>query len=148
MVRLGEHLHARPTGSPDLPRRSWVSGAPRAYARRSLSGSDYSTMHSSSPSIRRVSKLVAAAVLCGVAIVPSGSLAAAPGQQVPAQVPSPVHRVSSTVDEASEPSISSDGRWVVFSGRVGDRQTVFRTDRQTDTTVELSPIPAGARSGN
>lgn len=105
-------------------------------------------MHRSSPSTRRVSKLVAAAAICGAAVVPIGSVAAAPSQQVPAQVPSPVHRASSTVDDASEPSISSDGRWVVFAGRVGDRQTIFRTDRQTNTTVEMSPVPAGARSGN
>ena len=86
--------------------------------------------------------------MCAAAALPAGPIAAAPTQQAPAQTPSPVHRVSSAVDDASEPSISSDGRWVVFSGRAGDRQTVFRTDRQTNTTVEMSPVPDAARAGN
>ena len=83
----------------------------------------------------------------GVVVVPAATTDAAPGQ-VPAQVASPVHRVSNTVADASEPSISSDGRWVVFVGNVGDRQSVFRTDRQTNTTVEMSPVPPGSRAGN
>ena len=73
---------------------------------------------------------------------------AAPGQAPAQSQPSPVHRVSNTVADASEPSISSDGRWVVFAGLVGDRQSVFRTDRQTNTTVEMSPVPPGVRAGN
>ena len=86
--------------------------------------------------------------MCTSWVLPAGSIDAAPNQQVPAQTTSPVHRASAAVDDASEPTISSDGRWVVFSGRVGDRQTVFRTDRNTDTTIEMSPVPAAARSGN
>ena len=105
-------------------------------------------MHFLSLSMRRASKLLVVAAVCGAVATPAGSIIAAPSQQAPAQTLSPVHRVSATVDDASEPSISSDGRWVVFEGRVGDRATVFRTDRQTDTTVELSPVPAGARTGS
>jgi hypothetical protein len=103
-----------------------------------------------SPSwIDRVSGLVAVAAALGLILAPAGATTAAPGQApAPAQTTSPVNRVSSTVADASEPSISSDGRWVVFAGVVGDRQSVFRTDRHTSTTVELSPVPAGVRAGN
>src|SRR4051794_4254123 len=150
MVRLGGQHDAGLAASADLPRTSWVSGIRRAYARRSLSGSDYSTMHRSSSSFRRhVSTFLAVAAICGATCVPAASVVAAPGQQqAPAQVPSPVNRVSNTIDDASEPSMSSDGRWVVFQGRIGDRDSVFRTDRQTNTTGEMATVPAGARSGN
>src|SRR5215210_1532224 len=69
-----------------------------------------------------------------------GSLAAAP--------PAPVRQVSGTIDDAGRPSISGDGRWVVFSGTVGDRVSVFRTDRSNDSTVELSVVPDGVPPGD
>lgn len=50
--------------------------------------------------------------------------------------------------DAETPSISSDGRWVVFAADLGERQSVFRTDRDTGTTTELSPVPDGVRSGD
>ena len=69
----------------------------------------------------RVSRLVAVAAILGAVVVPAATADAAPGQ-VPAPGARPrVHRVSNTVADASEPSISSDGRWVVFVGHVGDR---------------------------
>ncbi|HZB40440.1 MAG TPA: choice-of-anchor D domain-containing protein [Ilumatobacter sp.] len=103
----------------------------------------------SSPSawIGRVRTLLAVAVISGAVVLPAASGAAAPGQ-MPAQAASPVHRVSSTVADAGGPSISSDGRWVVFAGKIGDRESVFRTDRQTNSTVEMSPIPPGVRAGH
>jgi Tol biopolymer transport system component len=57
-------------------------------------------------------------------------------------------RVIDDVTDARGPSISADGRWVVFSGVVGDRTTVLRTDLTTDTTIELSPVPATVPSGD
>ena len=104
-------------------------------------------MSSSSVCLGRVSRLVAVAAVLGVVVVPAATAEAAPGQ-VPAQSATPVHRVSNTVADAGEPSISSDGRWVVFAGHVGDRESVFRTDRETNTTVEMSPVPPGVRAGN
>lgn len=59
-----------------------------------------------------------------------------------------VRQAAVNVGDATEPSISEDGRWVVFSGRDGDRATVFRTDLETDTTTELSPVPPAVRSGD
>lgn len=59
-----------------------------------------------------------------------------------------VRQVSASVADAAEPSLSEDGRWVVFTGRVGDRTSVFRTDLETGTTSELSPVPANVRSGD
>ena len=56
--------------------------------------------------------------------------------------------VSNDVADAREPSISADGRWIVFGGSLGERRSVFRTDRETDTTIELSPVPGDVRSGD
>lgn len=59
-----------------------------------------------------------------------------------------VQQASSDVADAAEPSISEDGRWVVFTGRVGDRTSVFRTDLELDTTTEISPVPPSVRAGD
>ncbi len=55
---------------------------------------------------------------------------------------------SGDVADARESSISADGRWVVFAGRRDDRHSVFRTDRETGTTIELSPVPSGVKAGD
>ena len=52
------------------------------------------------------------------------------------------------VDGAVEPSLSSDGRWVVFSGLAGERRTVYRSNRETGATTELSPVPRNVRAGD
>lgn len=48
------------------------------------------------------------------------------------------------------PSVSGDGRWMVFQREVDGRSTVFRVDRSDDIAapVELSPVPDGVRSGD
>lgn len=82
------------------------------------------------------------------------SLAVAPGAPSIAVAPvalAPEVAAASLVAEitaATEPSVSSDGRWVVFSGEADGRTTVFRTDRSTDTTEELSPVPSAVTSGD
>lgn len=57
----------------------------------------------------------------------------------------------------ARPSVSGDGRFVVFQGSSTEgvgltdadlRVTTFLTDRATGDTVELSPVPAGIRSGD
>lgn len=59
-----------------------------------------------------------------------------------------VSLVVSDVDGANSPSISPDGRWVVFGGLDGERRTVYRTDRQSGETVELAPVPDGVTAGD
>lgn len=59
---------------------------------------------------------------------------------------------ASLVGTGSNPSVSSDGRFVVFQGRPGSpldtrTSTIYLNDRQENTTVELTPIPTGLRSG-
>ena len=54
----------------------------------------------------------------------------------------------SDVDDATRPSVSQDGRWVVFEGSVDGRRSVFRTDRNSRDTVELSPVPDSVRPGD
>jgi len=56
--------------------------------------------------------------------------------------------VSGGVVGATTPSVSADGRWVVFGGSAGDRRSVFRTDGESGETIDLSPVPAGVRSGD
>ena len=57
-------------------------------------------------------------------------------------------QVAGEVVDAAEPSISEDGRWVVSTGQVGDRTSVFRSDLELGTTIEISPVPANVRAGN
>ena len=51
------------------------------------------------------------------------------------------------------PSVSGDGRFVVFTGEPADEDdtrslTVFLTDRETEETVELTPVPSSIRTGD
>lgn len=80
--------------------------------------------------IRRVAGLIAATVLASAAVAarPAGAQAG--------------------VSDARAPSISSDGRWLVFGGTTDGRRSVFRTDRESGTTIEISPVPDGVRPGD
>lgn len=82
------------------------------------------------PFVRRSAALLAVAVLSSTALL---------ARQLDAQA---------GATDAGGASISSDGRWVVFGASMGERRSVFRTDRETGTTSELSPIPDGVRSGD
>jgi Tol biopolymer transport system component len=59
-----------------------------------------------------------------------------------------VSLVVADVVDASMPSLSEDGRWVVFQGREGDRRTVYRSDRSTGTTREISVVPDAVQPGD
>ena len=61
---------------------------------------------------------------------------------------SAVAQASADVADATEPSLSADGRWVVFTGNAEGRSTVFRTDLELNTTTELSPVPPSVRAGD
>ncbi|MEO6570004.1 MAG: choice-of-anchor D domain-containing protein [Ilumatobacteraceae bacterium] len=66
----------------------------------------------------------------------------------PARAEGVVRVVATEAAEAHSPSISADGRWVVFQGLSGDRHSVFRTDRTSGTTTELATVPAGVHTGD
>jgi Tol biopolymer transport system component len=55
---------------------------------------------------------------------------------------------AATVADAHDPSVSADGRWIVFGGTLDGRRTVLRTDRVGNETVELSSLPVGVRGGD
>ncbi|MDW3215950.1 MAG: choice-of-anchor D domain-containing protein [Ilumatobacteraceae bacterium] len=86
-------------------------------------------------------RLVAASLSAAVALASTAHVPMVDAQGL-------VQQASSDVADAAEPSISEDGRWVVFTGRVGDRTSVFRTDLELDTTTEISPVPPSVRAGD
>ena len=55
---------------------------------------------------------------------------------------------ASTIVDARTPSVSADGRQVVFSGTVDGRSSVFRVALDTGMVDELSVVPAGVRAGD
>ena len=85
--------------------------------------------------IATVSTVVSLAL---AAVVPVAPAAAGDG----------IRQASAVVVDAGAPSISEDGRWVVYTGKAGERTSVFRTDLENDTTVELSPVPPTVRAGD
>ena len=77
-------------------------------------------------------------------------LAATVSLSIPAEVSAQdgVSLLVSDIEGATRPSVSQDGRWVVFEGVLDGRRSVFRTDRSSGETVELSPVPDSVRSGD
>jgi Tol biopolymer transport system component len=98
---------------------------------------------------RRTSVIESAGRVASVALVAAGCVVwAAPAYAAPGQIVAAVEAVAGSISEARSPSISGDGRYVVFQGTVAGRRSVFRTDRQEDVTIELSPVPPGIRAGD
>ncbi|MDJ0767405.1 MAG: choice-of-anchor D domain-containing protein [Ilumatobacter sp.] len=86
------------------------------------------------PQLRQLAAVTAGALL----------LSALPTRAVSADVAV----VSTGVADSGGPSISADGRWIVVSGDADGRRSVYRIDRESDVTTELSPLPAGVRAGD
>jgi hypothetical protein len=91
-------------------------------------------------------------VAAGLVAVPAGIGASGAGGAASAlpllEAPA---RAAAIAVEGANPSVSGDGRWVVFEGPAPDgsgRITVYRTDRSSGETVELSHVPAGLRAGD
>jgi len=91
-------------------------------------------------------RLLAALISALVTVTATVALTLAEPSTVGAQ--DGVTMLVSDVDDATRPSVSQDGRWVVFEGSVDGRRSVFRTDRNSGETIELSPIPESVRSGD
>ena len=99
-------------------------------------------------------RLIGAAVLLGAGfgIVPSGAGTAAPGDPPPTELRPAPHVVDVVPATSSSPSVSSDGRIVVYVGPPaiddGRTSTVWMLDRGTGETTELTTPVADVRIGN
>jgi len=96
--------------------------------------------------VRRVRAWLAGTVLASACWIATPTVAAAesliPDAGGAALVPT-------GVINATGPSISNDGRWIVFAGQTDDgRRAIYRTDLHDGTTIELAPVPEGSRSGD
>lgn len=105
-------------------------------------------------SMRRV-KVVLTAL--GVLAAATGHPLAANAQDVGSPIataPGEIGVVPTGVINATGPSISSDGQWVVFGGTLDDthpdagRRSVFRVNLLTGAVAELSPLPEAAPPGD
>jgi hypothetical protein len=94
---------------------------------------------------QRCGMVLVACALVAVGVVALDPLSGPVGAQAPT---GKLALASDDVADASGPSISADGRWIVFGGSVGERRSVFRTDRTTGETAELSPVPDGVEAGD
>ncbi|NNE12012.1 MAG: choice-of-anchor D domain-containing protein [Ilumatobacter sp.] len=95
------------------------------------------------PASRHRRRVSALAVGAGLAVAAVASIGGAARADQPELQDGPA-----VIVDASTPSLSEDGRWVVYTGQAGDRTSVFRTDLQTGSTVELSPVPPNVREGD
>lgn len=89
----------------------------------------------------------------GFGVVPSGAGSAAPGKPPPPPPPpAAAHVVSVVADVSSSPSVSADGRIVVYAGPPatadGRTSTTWMLDRTTGTTTELTTPVSNVRLGN
>jgi hypothetical protein len=119
-------------------------------------------MHIVEPVVHRRGRILSS--VAAIVVVGAGSCTAvltvsagANGPVAAAPVASAATSVlaSGDVVEATDPSVSADGRWIVVEGDAagaegdaGPRRTVYRSDRFTGETIELSPVPPGVRSGD
>lgn len=96
--------------------------------------------------VRQAFAVTVAIVAFGAAVV------AAPGAaRAEPLLPEPggASLIPTGVINATGPSISADGRWVVYGGQTDDgRRAIFRTDTEQGTTVEMAPVPDGSRPGD
>ncbi len=96
----------------------------------------------------RVARVLGVLGTCALVTTSIATSSSPTSADAPPVVRGTVAVASAAIPDATAPSISSDGRWVVFGGTDGDRESVFRTDRETGSTTELSPVPNGVDPGN
>lgn len=96
----------------------------------------------------------------------AGFVLTASSPQVGARPSVVVEQVDAALEDAAAPtgegigshaSVSGDGRYVAYQGRPSEEQleagdtrtsTAYLIDRDTDQTVELTPVPEGVRAGS
>ncbi|HWL45321.1 MAG TPA: choice-of-anchor D domain-containing protein [Ilumatobacter sp.] len=116
--------------------------------------------------VRRAA-VVVAAVAAALALTVFPERAGAQ-EDAPDDAPNPIAAAAGDVAvlptgviNATGPTVSNDGRWVVFGGTLGPddtdtagaasasgRRSVFRADLLTGSVTEMSPLPEGARPGD
>jgi hypothetical protein len=95
------------------------------------------------------------ALLAGIVMSASGvDVGALPDVALAQAEPVAATDAHTSIGDAAgvSPSVSGDGRYVVFHGAPATESdtrtaTVYLTDRETGLTIELSPVPAALRSG-
>lgn len=106
---------------------------------------------------RRRTLASSGALLAGLVLSTSGAgVGALPNVALQQAEPDAIVNPNSPVGDVvgASPSVSGDGRFVVFHGAPGDPEndtrssTLYLTDRETGETSELSPVPDGLRAGN
>ena len=105
---------------------------------------------------RRRTLAGSAALLAGLLMSSStGGVGAAPQFVLSQAEIAPVDVDTAAVGNAigANPSVSGDGRYVVFQGVPPSpddsrASTIFLTDRESGATTELSPVPEGLRAGD
>lgn len=110
---------------------------------------------------RRALTAASGVVLAGLALSPSSVGVSARPSVVVGQAPGTIASVADSVGgaDSSRPTVSGDGRFVAFQARPGNgdaavaatdprSSTVYLTDRDQATTIELTRVPDGLRSGN
>ncbi len=101
-------------------------------------------MHLTARSQHRRRRTVGGAV--ALLSVVAAALVAVPARPSAAQTSG---LLDTAVGAGTRPSLSGDGRWLVAE-RIdeGGRRTAVRRDNDTGATVELTPVPTGARAGD
>ena len=107
-------------------------------------------MHDLPPSTRRrLSPIgLAVAAATGWIVAPAIPASALPPAGVGPSYASDPTALSVPASNARKPDVSGDGRWVVYEADLDGRATVYRTDRESDSTTELSLLPEGIRDGD
>jgi hypothetical protein len=96
----------------------------------------------------RITRRGIASVACALVAAPLLVVPSNPAAGIGPSPEGPVAQIGRDIADANTPSLSADGRSIVFGGTLGERRSVFRTDRETDTTIELSPVPEGIETGD
>jgi len=110
----------------------------------------YGSMRSGARRAGLLAVTLAAALITPLIAPLDARVAAQDAEPVPiAATPGSVALLPTGAINANSPSLTGDGRWVVFGATLDDgRRSAFRADLHTGAIDELSLVPAGARPGD